>query len=58
MIMDYEKKYKAALERASIIYTGKYKPEIEAFCKQTLDAVFPELEDYSDIIIIRDKKIK
>lgn len=26
--IDYEKEYKAALERASIIYTGEYKPEI------------------------------
>lgn len=52
--MDYEKEYKAALERASVIYTGKYKPEIAAFCKETLEAVFPELEDYSDMRIIKE----
>lgn len=52
--MDYEKEYKAALERASIIYTGKYKPEIAAFCKETLETVFPELEDYSDMRIIKE----
>lgn len=52
--MDYEKEYNDALERASIIYTGEYKPEIAAFCKQTLEAVFPELEDYSDMRIIKE----
>ena len=52
--MDYEKEYKAALERASIIYTTKYKLEIAAFCKQTLEAVFPELKNYSDMRIIKE----
>ena len=43
--MDYEKLYKMALERANIIYTGKYKPEIAAWTKKTLEAIFPELKE-------------
>ena len=43
--MDYEKAYKAALERANIIYTGKYKPEIAEWTKKLLEAIFPELQE-------------
>ena len=42
---NYKKKYKEALERANIIYTGKYKPEIEAWTKKSLEAIFPELAE-------------
>ena len=43
--MNWEQKYKVALERANIIYTGKYKPEIAAWTKETLEAIFPELKE-------------
>lgn len=43
----YEKKYKVALKRANIIYTdtGKYNPEIAAWTKKLLEAIFPELKE-------------
>lgn len=53
----YEKKYKETLERANIIYTGKYKPEIAAWTKKSLEAIFPELQESEDERI-RQKFIK
>jgi len=47
--MDYEKKYKEALERAKVIYQGSYKPDTAATIAETLQNVFPELkEEYED----------
>lgn len=46
--MNYEKAYKEALERANIIYTGKYKSEIAAWTKKSLEAIFPELAESKD----------
>ena len=47
--MDYEKKYKEALERAYVIYTTwKNKPDVAAVIKQALEKIFPkELEEIS-----------
>ena len=42
------KRYDAALERANIIYTSKYKPEIAAWTKKSLEAIFPELAESKD----------
>lgn len=42
------KRYEEALERANKIYTDKYKPEIAAFCKQSLENIFPELKESED----------
>lgn len=39
------KRYDKALERANMIYTDKYKLEIAAFCKQSLERIFPELKE-------------
>ena len=49
--MDYEKKYKVALERANIIYTGKYNSETTAWTKEVLEAIFPELRESEDEMI-------
>ena len=43
--MNYEQKYKEALERANMIYNDKYKPEIAAFAKKSLETIFPELAE-------------
>ena len=40
--------YDAAHERANIIYTSKYKPEIAAWAKKSLEAIFPELAELED----------
>jgi hypothetical protein len=42
------KRYEEALERANIIYTDEYKPEIAEFCKQSLENIFPELKESED----------
>lgn len=42
------RRYEEALERANKIYTDKYKPEIAAFCKQSLENIFPELKESED----------
>ena len=52
--MNYEQKYKEALERANIIYTGKYKPEIAAWTKKSLEAIFPELSESEDEKMARE----
>lgn len=46
--MDYEKKYKEALERAKVIYQGSYKPDTAATIAETLQNVFPELCESED----------
>ena len=46
--MDYEKKYKEALERAKVIYQGSYKPDTAATIAETLQNVFPELQESED----------
>lgn len=46
--MDYEKKYKEALERAKVIYQGSYKPDTAATIAETLQNVFPELTKSED----------
>ena len=47
--MDYEKKYKEALERAkAIYYQGSYKPDTAATISETLQNVFPELKESED----------
>ena len=46
--MNYEEKYKEALERARAIYQGKYKPETAATIAETLQSIFPELVESED----------
>lgn len=47
--MDYEKKYKEAIERAkAIYYQGSYKPDIAATIAKTLQNIFPELAESED----------
>lgn len=47
--MDYKKKYKEALEKIrTIYYQGKYKPEVAAILKETLQNIFPELQESED----------
>lgn len=43
--MDYEKKYKEAIERAKEIYQGSYKPDTAATIAETLQYVFPVLKE-------------
>ena len=49
--MDYEKKYKEALERAKI---WKYKSSLSKDEQAILDAIFPELKESEDEKIKKD----
>lgn len=50
--MDYEKKYKEAIERAkAIYYKGSYKPDTAATIAETLQNIFPELAKSEDVVI-------
>lgn len=46
--METNRSYTEALERANVIYNGTYKPEIAAFCRQSLERIFPELRESAD----------
>lgn len=52
--MNYEERYKKALERARAIYQGKYKPEIAAILAETLQSIFPELAESEDEMIRKE----
>lgn len=46
--MDYEKKYKEALERAEKIYHSEFKPDEAAVLTEYLPMIFPELKEGED----------